>query len=550
MADTLAGTPEFDLMIVGSGPSGSHAAMEAVVAGRKVALIEIGYSQDQQPKFDPAKTFSEIRRTDPDQHSYFLGDNPVTVLRNQGRAGPHLTPGRQYMIRNMDQLFPLQSDSFLPLQSSGLGGLGVSWGANCFALEDFELDRIGITAAMAEHYNAAAREVGISGRTDDALTPLIANLDHGVIQPPLPLDSNAETLLRRYQGKEERYKAAGVYLGQSLLAMLSRDLGERQANPQTDMDFWGDTGRSVYRPRYTIEKLESRPNFVHLTGRLVQRFLPDAGGVTLECRNLETGQSEAFRGRKLLLAAGALNSGRLALASARDYETRLPILCNPNHWVAAVNLSMLGKPARDRRHSLSQLTVLMRAECDGPDYVLGQIYSYRSLLLFRLLKDIPLPPKQGLLFLRLLATAFTCINIHFPDRPSGDRWIQLASRENGETLTAANGTAATETAWIQRQENRMLRFLAGLWCIPMGVTRPLHGASIHYAGTLPYSAEERPFTTSPNGKLHGAPNVYVADGSSWRFMPAKGLTLTLMANARRVAVQALRDLAAEEVASR
>ena len=34
-----------------------------------------------------------------------------------------------------------------------------------------------------------------------------------------------------------------------------------------------------------------------------------------------------------------------------------------------------------------------------------------------------------------------------------------------------------------------------------------------------------------------------------RFMPAKGLTLTLMANARRVAAQAVRDLAAEEASS-
>ena len=525
--------------------------MEAVAAGRKVALVEIGYSDDQPQKFDPSKTFSEIRRTDPNQHTYFLGENPVTVLRNQGRAGPHLTPGRQYMIRNMDQLFPLESDSFLPLQSSGLGGLGVSWGANCFALEDYELERIGISAAaMPGYYAGAAAEAGISGRTDDALTPLIANLDHSVIQPPLPLDSNAETILRRYQAKQERYQASGIYLGQSLLAMLSKNLGDRQANPQTDMDFWGDAGRSVYRPRYTIEKLKAKSNFTHLTGRLAQRFLPGRDRVTLECRNLDTGAGESISARKLLLAAGAINSGRLALASSRDYQSRLPILCNPNHWVAAVNLSMLGKPARDRRHSLSQLTVLMRAECDGPDYVLAQIYSYRSLLLFRLLKDIPLPPRQGLLFLRLLATAFTCVNIHFPDRPSADRWIQLEARESGDVL---------------RAERHLLRGRNGLdpaprksvCCASWRVCDAFRWESISRC-TAPVSITREPcrirrktgpYTTAPDGKLHHAPNVYVADGSSWRFMPAKGLTLTLMANARRVAAQALRDLAAEEASS-
>ena len=91
-------TPEFDLLIVGSGPSGAHAAMEAVASGRKVALLEIGYSEDRQLEFDPSKTFSEIRRTDPNQRAYFLGEDPVTALRNQARAGPNLTPGRQYRV--------------------------------------------------------------------------------------------------------------------------------------------------------------------------------------------------------------------------------------------------------------------------------------------------------------------------------------------------------------------------------------------------------------------------------------------------------------------
>src|SRR4029077_7570594 len=106
--------------------------------------------------------------------------------------------------------------------------------------------------------------------------------------------------------KEERYKASGIYLGQSMLAMLSEKLGDRQANPQTDMDFWGDSGRSVYRPRYTIEKLKASANFTHLTGRLAQRFRPGTDGVTLECRNLESGAGESVSARQLLMAAGGL----------------------------------------------------------------------------------------------------------------------------------------------------------------------------------------------------------------------------------------------------
>ncbi len=47
-------------------------------------------------------------------------------------------------------------------------------------------------------------------------------------------------------------------------------------------------------------------------------------------------------------------------------------------------------------------------------------------------------------------------------------------------------------------------------------------------------------TLAPDGRLHGTANVWVADGSGFRFLPAKGVTLTLMANAHRVAEAASR----------
>jgi choline dehydrogenase-like flavoprotein len=542
--------PMFDILIIGSGPSGSHAAQQAVTSGRKVALLDIGYSDRRFDEMIPAKPFSEIRRSDENQRKYFLGDDPAESLRYQDRRGAHLTPARQHMIRNQDRLFPLLSDTFAPLQSTGLGGLGISWGANCFALEDFELDRIGIPASeLRPYYDDVAREVGLSGRTDDSLTPLIANLDRSLIQPPLPLDSNAETILRRYDRSRAWYESRGFYLGQSLLAVLSKPQHDRLANAQNDMDFWADVGRSVYRPRFTLERVAGASNFTHLTGFLVSRFGEDRAGVTVECQNVQTGAGTLFSSRKLLLAAGAINSARLALASLHAYGVRLPILCNPNHWIAAINLSMLGRAARDRRHSLSQLTILMKAEHDGPDYVLAQVYSYRSLLMFRLLKDIPLPVRPGLLFLRLIATAFTCVNVHFPDWPSPDRWIQLNESGSGSVLQASCLFSDSEQEWLHTNEKRLLRSLVRLRCIPLQVAKPIHGASIHYAGTLPYAPdaeERRPFTTGADGRLAGTANVYVADGSTWRYMPAKGLTLTLMANARRVANQALRDLAAED----
>ena len=53
--------------------------------------------------------------------------------------------------------------------------------------------------------------------------------------------------------------------------------------------------------------------------------------------------------------------------------------------------------------------------------------------------------------------------------------------------------------------------------------------------TLPFADDEGPLTCAHDGRLRPTASVYVADSAPWRFLPAKGLTFTLMANARRVA---------------
>lgn len=538
---------DFDILIVGSGPSGVHAAQESLKHGYKVALVEIGFIDDKYQKLIPPLSFSEIRKTDLNQVTYFLGEDPAKAFQSQAKAGAHLTPPRQHMIQDMEKIFPIESESFLPLQSTACGGLGVSWGSNVFTLEDFELRRIGLPPhEMRKFYKQTSEDVGVSGTPDDALAPLISK--HLEIQPPLQLDTNSKKIYENYRKNIEKFMGDGFYLGQSLLAILSQAKKDRRPNPYWDMDFWSDLSKSVYRPLFTLEELKKNPNFFHIPHKIAVRFeetntKPTEGSfVSLFFRDLNSGQFETIRAKKLLLAAGAINSGKLAYSSLGFYDMPMPILCNPNHWVAAINWPMLGRSAVDTRYSLAQLTALLRVPEDPEDYVLGQFYSYRSLLYSRLLHNIPLPPSLGLIFLRFLITSFTCVNIHFSDSPSSRKWLKVIKRGDQDILKASYERTVTEETFIRKNERRFLKKLLALKCIPIGVNRPAHGASIHYAGTLPFNDENKPLTCTPEGQLRGAQNVYVADGASWKFLSAKGLTFTLMAGAKRVAQEAIRAL--------
>jgi choline dehydrogenase-like flavoprotein len=61
------------------------------------------------------------------------------------------------------------------------------------------------------------------------------------------------------------------------------------------------------------------------------------------------------------------------------------------------------------------------------------------------------------------------------------------------------------------------------------------GASVHYAGTIPMSTKRSPLTTSELCQSHDFDDLYVVDGTTFPFLPAKNITFTLMANAVRVA---------------
>jgi choline dehydrogenase-like flavoprotein len=61
------------------------------------------------------------------------------------------------------------------------------------------------------------------------------------------------------------------------------------------------------------------------------------------------------------------------------------------------------------------------------------------------------------------------------------------------------------------------------------------GSDIHYAGTLPMRQSPGLGETDQYGEVQGLENVHVVDGASLSLLPEKSHTLTIMANADRIA---------------
>jgi hypothetical protein len=532
-------TERLDAIVVGSGASGVHAAFPLVEAGLHVVMLDVGHEDLAYERLIPPAPFVDIRKSDANQHRYFLGDRLEGVSIDAADAGPQITPPRAYVVKDSQRLGPKRARNFEPLESFALGGLARAWGAVAFPFQNVELSRCGLpTAEFPEHYEIVARRIGISGRSDDDLCSMRGPL--AALQSPLRLDHNAAAILDRYAVVRKRSLQEGLYLGQSLLAALSEAFGERRPNSYSDMDFWSNHGQSVYRPNITLGELRARPNFVYRSGFLVSGFSEIGDKVVSVTGNiLENNVQETLTARSLVLAAGSLGTTRLVLRSLGMYDHPVPFACNPHTYMPCLHYRGLALSHADRCHSLAQLTMIYDPTMDGEHLVQAQMYSYRSLHVFRLLKEAPLPYREGLRIMRALAPHFVIWVIQHEDVPTPRKYCVLrrGRAPADETLEIEYGDSAEEFARREQHEKRIAGFVRRLGCLPLKRVHATHGSSVHYAGQFPMTSEDLPLTTEPSGRLRGTSAVYLADGAAFAYLPAKGPTLTLMANANRIGVK-------------
>lgn len=533
-----------DVLVVGSGPAGAMAAAELVARGLQVTMVDYGDDDPVMRARMPDRPFHEFHRDDPAQRGYLLGDRLEGVPRTGVRVGAQLTPPRQFTNRAADTLLPVHSADFHPMQSLALGGLGAAWGTACFTYSPAELARIGLdAAATTAQYGAVVAEAGINGPPEDEASRLWWSGVPGC-QPPLDLDTNSTTILDAYRRDVPRWLGRGFALGRIPLAINSQPHGDRGANPYFDTDFYGDVRRSAYRPRYTIERLRREANFRYESGCLALSFREDAAGVELTCRR--GGEPAVFRARRLVLCAGAIGSARLALASLPLDAKVTTILSSAYLYYPTLNLRMLGRPAADRRHSMAQLTALY-GRFDQPELTCSlQLYSYRSLLLFKLIKEMPLAPWAGRLVARAMVDALAIFGVFFPDEAGPTKTLRLGASTTSPAPDlhidyARPPAEQARQAWL---EAGVRRCFWRLGCVPLGRVDPGQAGSIHYGGTIPRTNPVNPrFHTQADGRLGGCERVFVGDSAGWNWLPSKGPTFTAMAGARVVAAHVAGSLA-------
>jgi choline dehydrogenase-like flavoprotein len=258
--------------------------------------------------------------------------------------------------------------------------------------------------------------------------------------------------------------------------------------------------------------------------------------------HLDTGSSELIEGDAVVLAAGTLSSSRIFLQTLRINRGEIVrlngLMDNRQVLVPFITLSMMGRPVRTDRYQYHQL--MMALDQGNPaDLVHCQITTLKSALVHPIIQSIPLNLRFATRSFREIRAGLGIANVNLADSRRDDSFVTLQATGPDDTgrLEIHYTPPADERKRLRAVLRRVRRCLWKLGAIappPMMHIRPM-GASVHYAGTLPMSNTGGSLTTSPNCRSWDVANLYVVDGSTFCYLPAKNLTFTLMANARRVA---------------
>ena len=527
---------DFDYIVVGSGATGAIAAKTLVERGKNVAVLDAGIWEEKYRNIIPDQDWLTIRKTDTNQHRYFLGDNFEGVVWEESRVGSQLTPPRNYLKQSVEELMPFVSETFFPFESLAKGGLGGGWGTGCFAFSTAELEKCGLNPTeIKKAYNQVSELIGISGQHDDSGPYSLGEIENA--QAPISMEKSIAKVYSNYQKQKAALNKDGFFMGRSAIALLTQDLDDRQSCKKYDMEFWADKDKSAYRSLMTIDSLKAKPNFDYLPGWLVLSFQEVDGWVNITARNISDNSEQTFRCRQLVLAAGVLSTARIVLRSGNQMGIKLPVLCNPYSYMPTMQLAMLGNEPEQFKTGIGQAALFHDPNKTNFDVAQSALFSYRQLLLFKLAKETPLGFAFGRQTMKLLQSAFVIAGIHHPEVQGPDKWIKLEKSDNpltGDTLTGEYLLSEKEKERMDWRETQYRKALRTLGCFPLKTIRTPQGGSIHYAGTLPFSDSDKSNSLSVDGKLNGYKNVWVADGSGFSYLPAKGLTLTLMANAANV----------------
>lgn len=498
----------------------------------RVLMLNAGQKTTDNSEIDQHDTLHRLRQSSK-YWKILVGERFERFKADRGASPKYRTPANHQAFVEFKRRYAIHTDNFTVYGSLARGGLSNLWGAGVSRFDDADLKEFPIGFKdLRRSYQHVTQRIGVSGSTDDDLSDFYGREES--LQPPSVPRGNAKLLYNRYLSRPGPAHKRGVSLGHGRSAILTLDHQNRQGCVNCGLCVYGCAGQSIWSAKYDLEKLFQFPNFNYRDSAFVSYLRRlDTGydiGVGPD-RHRVTGKIQA---KQVVLASGTIGSARLVMDALGLYDKDRELLSSMMALFAFIMPHWrIGSLVDEDVFGLSQLSFRVAKPSSRGRYSSGYIFLADTNAISDFLPYMPFTYPLSRRVARRLQPILLLGTSYFDGsysrntirvRPSGNVEIR-----GGCTSTAAPAINAT----ITRLGCALMHY--GAYLLPGSTSLSDMGTDNHYAGTVPMRTAPRIGEANSHGEVQGLPGVYVVDGSALTALPAKVHTLTIMANADRIA---------------
>jgi len=523
-------------LIIGSGPGAAGAALAlAADSSQQITVIDVGCSleEDLQTVRTRIASTEEPFWAASDVES--ISHQPVPT--NRGVLPQKRAFGSDFPFRDVGQLEGVQAiGSANPSVVSGAyGGFSNIWGAQIMPFSKRTFERWPITSTeMEAHYRLALSEMTLAGEEDDLseLFPLMVTARR---LPPLA--DRSRRLLDRYQKQRALVRSHGITVGRARLAFRADEC------TRCGLCMTGCPHDLIYSSSHTFDRLRSEGRITYRPNMLATQLHEADGRPSATVRNSSSGQDEHITADRIFVACGGIGTTRLVLGSLAAFDQAVYLQESVQFVMPTVSMRPATDPRSARNFTLNQFNLLYDFTGEGVDLCQVHFYDYNPAFLASLPRALLSPNAEPALSALLRRTS---VGLGYLPGWASPRVKVVARPASGgaEQLPDLKVEGEEAEGWppmLRALVRAMLKVAPALDCWPVVPMLSVSAAakSYHFGGSFPHSETRTDATTDRLGRLAKWDRIHLVDASVFPNVPATTFTLTVMANAHRIASESL-----------
>lgn len=531
-----------DCIVIGSGPAGVSAAYALMNKGRRVTMLDAGLRLEPER----ASTVDAVSRTPASGWS----DGLVAPLKEGVEASAKGIPlkrlyGSDYPFRGTDRAYEIEKHGVDVAPSFALGGLSTVWGSGVLPFHDSDTSDWPIDSAdLAEHYRAVFSFMPCSAARDDLERHFPLYADRVANLEP---SRQAHQFFGDAGRKKLRLDRGGITVGRSRLAVDPDGDGRwrKPACERCGLCLYGCPHRLIYNAQFTVEELTRREGFTYRPDVVVERIEEKDGKVIVHGRDRIGDGKVREVGEKAFLGAGVLPTTAILLRSLERFDRPTEIQDSMYFLLPMVRFRGMKDLEAERLHTLAQAFIVVRDGAICPEFIHLSMYTYNDLMVSALKKSGG-PFGRG--FDRMwkgLGSRMLILGGYLHSRHS-PRILMTLKKDvtDGRSSIRLDGVDnPASKPMVRKLGRKLLRHANDFKAMPLlpMVRFALPGRGFHLGGSFPMRAEPGEGSSDRLGRPHGFRSTYIVDASSFPSIPATTITLPIMANAHRIASEAVEN---------